>query len=108
MKNNNDNNNKVNRKIKQINKAKSFKKSISKYVPLSSVTIDIVSQHYKKRAQIKHQNRATSRSFNPFGWKVSSSCCQKDSLFLSSSTLSVWSINLTSQSSSPLWLTSAK
>ena len=49
MKNNNDNNNKVNRKIKQINKVKSFKKNISKYVPLSSVTIDIVGQHYKKR-----------------------------------------------------------
>ena len=50
MKNNNDNNNKVNRKIKQINKVKFFKKTISKYVPLSSVTIDIVGQHYKKRA----------------------------------------------------------
>ena len=50
MKNNNDNNNKVNRKIKQINKVKSFKKSITKYVPLPSVTIDIVGQHYKKRA----------------------------------------------------------
>ena len=50
MKNNNDNNNKVNRKIKQINKLKSFKKIISKYVPLPSVTIDIVGQHYKKRA----------------------------------------------------------
>ena len=50
MKNNNDNNNKVNRKIKQINKVKSFKKTISKYMPLSSVTIDIVGQHYKKRA----------------------------------------------------------
>ena len=50
MKNNNDNNNKVNRKIKQINKVKSFKKTISKYVPLLSVTIDIVGQHYKKRA----------------------------------------------------------
>ena len=50
MKNNNDNNNKVNRKIKQINKVKSFKKNISKYVPQSSVTIDFVGQHYKKRA----------------------------------------------------------
>ena len=50
MKNNNDNNNKVNRKIKQTNKAKSFKQAISKYVPLSSVTIDIVDQHYKKTA----------------------------------------------------------
>ena len=53
MKNNNDNNNKVNRKIKQINKVKSLKKqkkTISKYVPLSSVTTDIVGQHYKKRA----------------------------------------------------------
>ena len=49
MKNNNANNNKVNRKIKQINKVKSFKKT-SKYVPLSSVTLDIVGQHYKKRA----------------------------------------------------------
>ena len=49
MKNNNDNNNKVNRKIKQINQAKFFKKTISKCVPLSSVTIDIVGQHYKKR-----------------------------------------------------------
>ena len=48
MKNNIDNNNKVNRKIKQINKVKYFKKTISKYVPLSSVTIDIVGQHYKK------------------------------------------------------------
>ena len=50
MKNNNDNNNKANRKIKQINKVKSLKKTISKYVPLSSVTIDILGQHYKKRA----------------------------------------------------------
>ena len=50
MKNNNDNINKVNRKIKQINKVKFFKKTISKYVPLSSVTIDIAGQHYKKRA----------------------------------------------------------
>ena len=50
MKNNNDNNNKANRKIKQINKVKSFKKNISKFVPLSSVAIDIVGQHYKKRA----------------------------------------------------------
>ena len=50
MKNNNDNNNEVNRKIKQINKVKSFKKTITKYVPLPSVTIDIVGQHYKKRA----------------------------------------------------------
>ena len=49
MKNNNDNNNKVNRKIKRIKKVKSFKKTISKYVPLSSVIIDIVGQHYKKR-----------------------------------------------------------
>ena len=49
MKNNNDNN-KVNRKIKQINKVKSFKNTISKHVPLSSVAIDIVGQHYKKRA----------------------------------------------------------
>ena len=51
---NNDNNNKANRKIKQINKVKSLKKTkkknISKYVPLSSVTIDIVGQHYKRRA----------------------------------------------------------
>ena len=55
MKNNNDNNNKANRKIKQINKVKSFKKTkqkrnMSKYAPLSLVTIDIVGQHYKKRA----------------------------------------------------------
>ena len=50
MKNNNDNNNEVNRKTEQINQVKSFKKTISKYVPLSSVTIDIVGQHYKKRA----------------------------------------------------------
>ena len=50
MKNNNDNNNKVNRTIKQINKVKSFKKTISKYMPLLSVTIDIVGQHSKKRA----------------------------------------------------------
>ena len=49
MKNNNDNNNKANRKIKQIDKVKSLKKT-SKYVPLSSVTIDIVGQHHKKRA----------------------------------------------------------
>ena len=34
--------------------------------------------------------------------------CQKDSLFLSSSRLSVWSISLISQSSSPLWFTSSK
>ena len=52
MKNNNDNNNKVNRKIKQINKVKYFKKTISKYVPLSSVTIDIVGQHYKKELKL--------------------------------------------------------
>ena len=45
MKNNNDNNNKVNRKMKQINRVKSFKKTISKNVPLFSVTIDIVGQH---------------------------------------------------------------
>ena len=44
----NDNNNKVNRKIKQMNMVKSCKKTIQKYVPLSSVTIDIVGQHYKK------------------------------------------------------------
>ena len=50
MKNNNDNNNKVNRKIKQINKEKSFKKTILKYVPLSPVTIDVVGQHYKKKS----------------------------------------------------------
>ena len=51
MKNNNDNNNnKVNRKIKQINKVKSFKITISKFLPLSSVTIDIVGEHYEKRA----------------------------------------------------------
>ena len=37
MKNNSNNKNKVNRKIKQINKLKSFKKTISKYVPLSSI-----------------------------------------------------------------------
>ena len=47
MKNNNDNNDKVNRKIKQINKVKSFEKTISKYVPLLSVTIDIVGQKKK-------------------------------------------------------------
>ena len=51
MKNNNDNNIKANRKIKQINKVKSFKKK-GNYVPLSSVAIDIVGQHYKERAYI--------------------------------------------------------
>ena len=37
------------------------------YVPLPSVTIDIVGQNYKKGAKVKYQKRATSRSFNPFG-----------------------------------------
>ena len=58
MKNNNDNNNKVNRKMKQINRVKSFKKTISKNVPLSPVTIDIVGQHLKK----KHLNLTQKKS----------------------------------------------
>ena len=37
MKNNNDNNIKANRKIKQVNKVKSFKKKKWKYVPLSTL-----------------------------------------------------------------------
>ena len=78
------------------------------YVPLPSVTIDIVGQNYKKGTEVKYQKRDTSRLFNPFGWKVSSSCYQKDPFFLRSSTLSFWSINLISQSYSSLWLTSAK
>ena len=59
MKNNNGNNIKANRKINQINKVKSFKKKKKKKkenmkvrAPLSSVTIDIVGQHYKERAYI--------------------------------------------------------
>ena len=78
------------------------------YVPLPSFIIDIEDQNYKKGAKVMYQKRASSCSFNPFGWKVPSSCCQKDSLFLRPSTLSVWSINLIFQSFLPLWLTSAK
>ena len=56
MKNNNGNNIKANRKINQINKVKSFKKkkkeNMKVRAPLSSVTIDIVGQHYKERAYI--------------------------------------------------------
>ena len=62
------------------------------YVSLPSVTIDIMGQIYRKGTKVKYQERATSRSFNPFGGKVSSLCCQKDSLFLRSSKLSVCSI----------------
>ena len=51
---------------------------MQKHVPLSSVTIDITGQNNKKGAKVKDKKRAAS-------------------------TLSVWSINLTSQSSSLLW-----
>ena len=78
------------------------------YVSLLSTTIDIVGQNCRKGTKVKYQKGVTSRSFSPFGWKVSSSFYQKDSPFLRYSTLSVWSINLTSQSSSPLWLITAK
>ena len=37
------------------------------YVQLSSVTIDIVGQNYRKRAKVKYQKRVNSGSFNPFG-----------------------------------------
>ena len=36
------------------------------YVPLPSVTIDIVGQNYEKGGKIKYQKRTISRSFNPF------------------------------------------
>ena len=50
---------------------------MQKHVPLLSVTIDITGQNNKKGAKVKDKKRATS-------------------------TLLVWSINLTSQSSSLL------
>ena len=62
----------------------------------------------KKKLLFKYEKRATSRLFNPLGWKVSSSCSQKYFLFLNSSTLLVWLISITSQSSSPWWFTPAK
>ena len=37
------------------------------YVPLPSVTIDIVGQNYRKRTKVKDKKRATPCSFNPFG-----------------------------------------
>ena len=51
------------------------------YLLLPSVTIDIVGQNYRKGAKVKYPKRATPRSFNPFGLKVSSSYCQKDLSF---------------------------
>ena len=62
----------------------------------------------KKKLLFKYEKRATSRLFNPLGWRVSSSCSQKYFLFLNSSTLLVWLISITSQSSSPWWFTPAK
>ena len=44
-------------------------------VPLPFVALDIVGQSYETRAKVKYKTRATSHSFNPFGWKISSSCC---------------------------------
>ena len=52
--------------------------------------------------------KTTSRSFKPFGWKVSSSYYQNDYLFLRSTLPSDWSVNLTSQSPSHLLIPSAK
>ena len=37
------------------------------YVPLPSITVDIVGQNCKKGGLVKYKKRATSRLFNPFG-----------------------------------------
>ena len=37
------------------------------YVPLPSVTIDIVGQNYRKGTKVKYQKRVTSHSFSLFG-----------------------------------------
>ena len=55
-----------------------------------------------------HQKSATSYSFSPFGWKVLSSYCQKDSLQLRFSTLSAWSMRVIFQSLMPWCLPSSK
>ena len=37
------------------------------YMPLPSVTLDIVGQNYRKGTKVKYQKRASSRSCNRFG-----------------------------------------
>ena len=59
-------------------------------VPLLSVTIDIVGQNYKKGATVIYQKKGQYPLIQSIWLKSIQSCCQKYSLFLGPSTLSVW------------------